>query len=116
MAKVSPMNLDTSALNNELKEIQTELNKLKGFCSNKKPTRSNSLEAKTTKSDKKSLTIEELTCQSAKKSNKKTREITPKAKKHYKCEFYLFNIINNNRSRKSKLQIVHIANQLESLL
>lgn len=79
LAKTTAANLADTTLNNELKEIHTELSKLKSFCSNekaKKPSlRSSSLE------EKKSLTIEELTSNSGEKHNRKKRGITPKVKK-----------------------------------
>ena len=79
LAKMTAANLVDTTLHNELKEIHTELSKLKSFCSNEKPkkpsVRSSSLE------EKKSLTIEELSCNSAEKQNNKKRDITPKVKK-----------------------------------
>ena len=79
LTKMTAANLVDTTLHNELKEIHTELSKLKSFCSNEKPkkpsVRSSSLE------EKKSLTIEELSCNSAEKQNKKKRDITPKVKK-----------------------------------
>lgn len=80
LTQITAANLADTTLHNELKEIHTELSKLKSFCSNekhKKPSmRSSSLE------EKKSLTIEELSCNSVeKKQNRKKRGITPKVKK-----------------------------------